>query len=271
MYNWRAVHSSMTLTAVNRTALITGASSGIGLELAKLFAADKYNLILVARDMPALQRVAKELSAAHSVECTVIALDLSAVGAAEKLAKQLGKQRIDVLVNNAGFGAAGPFAQADLANAEAMIAVNVTALTALTRLYLPQMIARKQGKILNVASTAAFLPGPNMAVYYATKSYVLSFSQAISEETVGSGVTVTALCPGPTQTGFEKRAKTEHLPAFAKSGLATSQAVARIGYIGMQCGKRIVVPGTRNKFMTFMTRFIPRSTQARIVKKVQTK
>ncbi len=172
---------------------------------------------------------------------------------------------IDYLVNNAGFGTHGPFAESDLQSQLAMLQVNVVALTHLTRLVLPGMLARGSGRILNVASTAAFLPGPYMAVYYASKAYVLWFSEALASETAGSGVTVTALCPGPTRTEFQKRAGIGEAPLF-KGNLTSSVEVARIGYDAMMRGRSSVVAGLANKLSAFAIRFMPRSTLAAIAK-----
>ncbi|MEE9263354.1 MAG: SDR family oxidoreductase, partial [Vicinamibacteria bacterium] len=180
-----------------KTALVTGASSGIGRALAELLAKDKYDLVLVARREDRLQALQKEWSERYSIAVRVVAMDLAAHTSPPKLFDALEGNNIDVLINNAGFASYGPFARSNTANEMEIIQVNVTTLTHLTRLFLPQMIERGQGRIMNIASTAAFVPGPLMAVYYATKAYVLSFSEALAEELRGSGVTVTAYCPGP--------------------------------------------------------------------------
>ena len=195
-----------------QTALVTGASSGIGEELAKLAAADGCNLVLVARRQERLDALARDLSVAHGVSARVITADLANRAAPRRIAEELTKGRltIDILVNNAGLGIYGPFWERELGKELEVVQVNVVALTELTGLLLPGMISRKRGRILNVASTAAFQPGPWMAVYYATKAYVLSFSEAIAEELKGTGVTVTALCPGPTITEFQGAAGVRH-------------------------------------------------------------
>src|SRR6202790_2259799 len=195
----------------DQTALITGASGGIGYELAKLFARDHYNLVLVARSAERLRRVAEELQGRSGVAVKTVALDLAEASAPRSLFDQLQREgvAVDVLVNNAGFGSIGEFASIAEEEILGQISLNITAVTHLTRLFLPAMLARRHGKIMNVASTAAFQPGPLMAVYYATKAYVLSFSEALANETGGSGVTVTAVCPGPTATAFQKRAGME--------------------------------------------------------------
>ena len=253
---------------MQRTALITGASSGIGLELARLFAADKWDLALVARSEGKLNELAAELQSAHGVTARVIAADLAKPDAPAKIMEALRGVEIEALVNNAGFGLGGEFAKTDL-NAEIeMIQVNVTAVTHLTKLVLPAMVARRRGAILNVASTAAFQPGPLMAVYYATKAYVLSFSEAIADELRNSGVTVTALCPGPTDTGFASAAGTESTMLFKMKRPADSKSVARAGYDGMKSGKRIVIPGAANKLLAQSIRVSPRRLVTAIVRKM---
>ena len=252
-----------------QTALVTGASSGIGLDLARLLAKDKYNLILVARNADRLSAIAGELSSEHGIQARPLPLNLAEPGACDDLHRSIEALRIDVdvLVNNAGFGSHGPFSASDVNQELQMIQVNVVALTHLTRLFLPAMIARKSGKILNVASTAGFQPGPLMAVYYATKAYVLSFSEAIAAEVTGSGITVTTLCPGPTATDFHHRAKIENTPLF-KANTMSSATVAKIGYRGMLKGRRIVVPGMRNKLMVMSVRISPRRLVTAVTRKL---
>ncbi|HEY2323597.1 MAG TPA: SDR family oxidoreductase [Thermoanaerobaculia bacterium] len=253
---------------MQRTALITGASSGIGLELARLFAADKWDVALVARSEGKLTELATELQNAHGITARVIAADLAKPDASAKIMEALQGVEIEALVNNAGFGLGGEFAGTDL-NAELeMIQVNVTALTHLTKLVLPAMVARHRGAILNVASTAAFQPGPLMAVYYATKAYVLSFSEAIADELRNSGVTVTALCPGPTETGFAAVAGTGSSNLFTMMRPADSKSVARAGYEGMKSGKRVVIPGAKNKLLAQSIRVSPRRLVTTIVRKM---
>src|SRR5271154_4231612 len=197
------------MTADRKTALVTGASFGIGTEFARIFARESYNLVLVARTADKLRQLASELEKAHGTRSLILATDLTDPGASAYVLDQTTRSdiQIDVLVNNAGFGQYGKFAENDLEECLRQIQLNITTLTHLTRLYLPAMIERKTGKILNVASTAAFQPGPLMAVYYATKAYVLHFSEALANELNGTGVTVTCLCPGATVTEFHKRAK----------------------------------------------------------------
>ncbi|MCK6258258.1 SDR family oxidoreductase [Fictibacillus sp. KIGAM418] len=254
-----------------QTALITGASSGIGLELAKRFARDGYNVVLVARNEQRLQTLKQEL-AQFQVQCTVHVKDLSTYSEAEALFQELQQQQttVDFLVNNAGYGLFGEFTETDLQDELSMIDINIKALTTLTKLFLPGMKQRENGKILNVASTAAFQPGPLMAVYYATKAYVLSFSEALENEMKGSGVTVTALCPGPTKTGFESRANLGQSKLF-KSGVMDVERVANIGYEGLMKGKSIVIPGFKNRLLANSIRFIPRKWVTATVRNVQGK
>lgn len=199
-----------------KTALITGASSGIGLEFANLLAKDGYHVVLTARNEKRLSEIANELKAKHGVDVTVLAKDLSLTDAAEELTAEILAKgiEVDILINNAGFAAYGPFDETSWKDEKDMIQVNITALTTLTKQLLPGMIKRNRGKILNVASTAAFQPGPLMAVYYATKAYVLSFSEAIDYELSHTNVSVTALCPGATATNFEKEQALSHLDCF---------------------------------------------------------
>ena len=252
-----------------QTALITGASGGIGLDIAKLLAADGHNLILVARSAEILGGIASELKAKHKIDAIAVPIDLADPAAPEELFQLLQERGIgvDILVNNAGFGTHGLFAESDPAAELQMLQVNIVALAHLTRLFLPYMIANRSGRIMNVASTAAFQPGPFMAGYYASKAFVLSFSEAIASELQGSGVTVTALCPGPTDTGFQKRAGVEATPLF-KSNTMTSEAVARMGYRAMLKGKRVIVTGKKNKLLAFAARLAPRSLVTSIARKL---
>jgi uncharacterized protein len=256
-------------TPTGKFALITGASAGIGHDLAELFAADGHSLILIARSGDRLNKLAGELKQKHGVEVLVLARDLSVAGIAQDIFDAVGAKGIalEFLVNNAGFGSHGRFAEADVANELAILQVNIVALTHLTRLFLPGMLQRGSGKIMNVSSLAAFLPGPLMAVYYATKAYVLSFSEAIASEVSGSGVTVTCLCPGPTNTEFQVRAGVEKSRLFTTSAMA-SMPVSKIGYDAMMNGKRAVVAGFRNKIMALSTRFVPRRVAAAITRKL---
>ena len=249
--------------AATRTALITGASGGIGEEFARLLAADGYRLVLVARREDTLNELAKVLGDSHRV----VAADLSIRGEAERVAVEAGP--VDVLINNAGHADFGPFAEADLAKTVGMLELNVVSLTVLTRLVVEGMVERGEGRILNVASTAAFQPGPLMSVYYATKAYVLSFTEALAEELRGTNVTATALCPGPTASGFQARAEMESSRLVKGRTLAQAGDVARIGYRAMQRGDVVVVPGLRNKIFASSVRFTPRPVLRRVVHRLQ--
>jgi len=253
------------------TALITGASSGIGLELARVFAENGHDLVLVARSEDKLQTLGTELQSRGRIRAHVIGSDLSAPGAVQALVDRVAALgvEIEVLVNNAGYGVYGAFLETPLDAELAMIQLNVVALTELTKRMLPPMVARKRGRILNVASTAAFLPGPLMAVYYATKAYVLSFSEAIANELEGSGVTVTALCPGPTASGFQAAAKLEESKLVAGRTLMSSREVARAGYEALMRGRRVFVPGLTNKVTAQLPRLFPRSVITKVVRNVQ--
>lgn len=248
-----------------RTALISGASGGIGYELSKLFAADGYNLVLVARSEQKLEEIAANLSKTYGVNAVALAKDLSDPASPDEVFAALETQSttIDVLVNNAGFGVHGPFAETDLAEELSMLQLNAVSLTHLTKLFLPGMIERGWGRILNVGSTGSFQPGPLMAVYCASKAYVLNFSEAIGEELKGTGVSVTALCPGVTRTGFQTRAHTEST-LLVRSGSMSAKEVAEIGYKALMRGKRVVVPGLMNWLVAFSVRFTPRSLVAHL-------
>jgi uncharacterized protein len=257
----------------NKVVLITGASNGIGYELARLFAKKKYSLVLVSSDEEKLNKAAKNIKDEFDTFVKVIVKDLRKINSAKEIYKELNKEtiKINILVNNAGFGLFGKFDDTNLEKEIDMIQVNNISLTQLTKLFLKDMIERKDGKILNVASTAAFQPGPLMAVYYATKSYVLSFSEALAEELKGTGVSVTTLCPGPTKTGFEKRADLEDSKLFKSIKVMESKDVARIGYEGLMKNKRVVIPGFTNNVMANAPRFVPRNFVTSAVKKVQEK
>ncbi len=258
------------MAETRQTALVTGASSGIGLEICRALAEQGFDLILVARNEAKLAELAGELAEQHPIDAKPFAADLTQPGAAQQIYDKLASQatHVDVLVNNAGFGAHGAFVELALQRQLDMIAVNITALTALTRLFLPNMRARRRGRILNVASTAAFQPGPNMAVYYASKSYVLSFSEALAEELTGSGVSVTCLCPGPTKTAFATGAEMEGSLLFRLLP-SDARGVARQGVAAMLAGKRLIVPGILNKVMAFSVRLTPRPLILKIVKRLQ--
>jgi hypothetical protein len=241
------------------TVLITGASSGIGLELARCFAAEGCRVVLTARNETALRELADELSAAHGVSAIVLPCDLAQPDAPEQLAQacRQGDLVIDVLVNNAGFGAHGPVSEIPLERQREMVQLNTATLMELSRRFLPGMLERGRGGVLNVASTAAFQPGPRMAVYFATKAFVLSFTEALAEELSGTGVAASCLCPGPTETGFISAADMHDSRLF-RLGMMTAQAVARAGHRGFRRGKVVVIPGLGNKAGTWLVRFAPR-------------
>src|SRR5580692_817201 len=241
------------------TVLITGASGGIGYEFAKLFARDHHHLVLVARGADKLAQIATELQA-HGVTVKTIALDLAAPPAPRFLFDQLQREAVivDILINNAGFGTFGEFAQIPEDEILGQIDLNIRALTELTRLFLPAMVKRRSGRIMNVASTAAFQPGPLMAVYYATKAYVLSFSEAIANELRHSGVTVTCFCPGATHTGFAKRAGTEKSRLFKQLGAMDADKVALDGYRALMEGRTVAISGVHNWVVAQSNRFAPR-------------
>jgi len=253
-----------------KTALITGASFGIGLEFSRIFAREGYNLILVARSADRLRQLASELEKAHGIRSLILAADLTQPGAPAYVLDQTTRAdiQIDVLVNNAGFGQYGFFAGNDLEDCLRQIQLNVTTLTHLTRLYLPAMIERKTGGILNVASTAAFQPGPLMAVYFATKAYVLHFSEALANELNGTGVTVTCLCPGPTATEFQERAKATGVNLM-KFGVMDARTVAEDGYRALIARKPVAISGFRNWLLAQSVRFAPRHLATTIARKTQ--
>jgi uncharacterized protein len=250
-------------------ALITGASSGIGLDLAKLFAQGGHDLVLVARNEEALRAAAAECEKV-GVKAQVLAKDLSNSNAAQEIFDELSARGIvvEVLVNNAGFGTHGLFVRSKLEDEVGMIQVNIVALIQLTRLFLPQMVSRKSGKIMNVGSMAGFVPGPYMSVYYATKAFVLSHSIALAQEVERSGVIVSALCPGPTKTDFQRRAKIAESKLFKTPRSMTSMDVAKAGYEGLMAGKLIVVPGLSNKVIRVASKLAPRRMLARIAGKM---
>jgi uncharacterized protein len=253
---------------MNEWALITGASSGIGLELARLFAADKFNVVLVARNKARLWELADELQRDHGIQTKVLVQDLSESGAAQKIVTAVADTPISLLVNNAGFGFYGPFAESDLAKQTSMMQVNMTALVELTYLFLKPMLARSSGRILNVASTAAFQPGPWINVYYASKAFVHNFSYALADEIEGSGVTVTTLCPGTTHTDFFKRGNfgNERAPFTMDA-----RTVAVAGYRGVLRGKRVVIPGWQNKIASALAKRLPLAITSAIVRRIHRK
>lgn len=254
-----------------QTALVTGGSGGIGFEIAKVLARTGFDLVLVARKRDTLEAAAGQLEGKFGVRVQVYAADLRRPDAPQEIFDFLHNENlpIEVLVNNAGFGLGGEFADTKLQRELEMIQVNISALTHLTKLFLPAMIKRKSGRVLNVASTAAFQPGPLMAVYYATKAYVLSFSQALAEEVRDTGVTVTVLCPGPTATDFAASAEVGSSRLFSAFGLAQPDDVAEFGVAAMMHGRRIAIPGIKNKIVAQSSRFAPRAIMTKLSRMAQ--
>ena len=245
---------------LKKTAVITGASSGIGLELARLIAADGYNLIVTARRADRLQQLAEELKSLHDTTVSIIEMDIAKPFAGDSLWQAILSitPDVDILVNNAGFGEASSFADESTENIERMIHLNISTLTSLTRQILPGMIKRESGRILNVASLAGFQPGgPGMSVYYASKSYVLSFSRSIRRELSGTGVSVTTLCPGATQTEFEETANAQGTRLFNLAKPMDAKAVAIAGYRGLVRGCGVVIPGLMNKVLAYSVKISP--------------
>jgi short-subunit dehydrogenase len=253
------------------TAIVTGATSGIGLALSALLASKGYALVLVARDERSLDEVAARLAAEHAVEVTVIAADLAGAGGAATVAERVASLRITphVLVNNAGRGVYGPFLETPLESELEMIHLNVVALTELTKRLLPSMVARRRGMILNLASIASFIPGPLMAVYYATKAYVLSFGESLAHELEGTGVTITTLCPPPTRSGFQAIARMEASRLVKGKALYSPDVIARAGYAGMIAGRRVVIPGFLNWLSVRLAPLVPRRRLAAYVARRQ--
>jgi short-subunit dehydrogenase len=257
---------------MSKAALITGASSGIGLELAKIFAGDKHDLVLVARSGDKLNELATELRK-ENIRVEVIVADLSLPNAAQDLFNAVQQKNIAIqfLVNNAGFGDFGFFTEANWKKTERMINVNITALTHLTHLFLPPMIKNGYGRVLNLASTAAFQPGPLMSVYYATKAYVLHFSEAIGNELKDTEVRVTALCPGATESGFQSASNMEESRLVKGRKLPTAKEVAEYGYKAMMKGKAVAIPGVFNYLLAQSPRFTPRALVVKVARMIQEK
>jgi hypothetical protein len=260
-----------TRPGAGQTALITGASGGIGVDLAECFARDGYDVIVTARSEPQLQAVAARLAAEFAVTATPFACDLGTPGGGQKLADAIKARglTVDVLVNNAGYGHAGALTASDLQIQLGMIDLNDRALVELTHLFWDGMVARRRGGVLNVASTAAFQPGPLMAVYYASKAFVLSFSEAMWEEARDTGLRVSCLCPGPTVSGFRARAGTGRTRLATASTAVPSKPVAEAGYRAWRDNQRVVVTGARNKVMSVLARMLPRTTVLRMVRNIQ--
>lgn len=252
-------------------ALITGASLGLGAEFARLFAANGHDLVLTARSRDRLESIRREIEGLHGASVRIIVADLEDPGAPRAIFAEIAAAgiEIDALVNNAGFGKYGFFHESDGDEALRMIRVNVSALVQLTRLFLDGMVARRRGRILNVASTAAFQPGPMQPVYYASKAFVLSFTEAIANELRGTGVTATALCPGPVPTGFQERANVGELRGLRLMMRTSPEEVVRAGFDGMVKGKTVVIPGTLNKVLVLLVRLSPRNLVTAAVRRLQ--
>jgi len=249
------------------TVLITGASSGIGLAFAKVFAQEGHDLVLVARRRERLEAIKTEIESTTGRDVLVVIEDLSLDGSAQRLVSALGNKQIDVLVNNAGSGDTGLFAETSLEKTQSMMQLNMSSLVALTRLLLPSMIERGKGGVLNVASIAAFVPGPTMSVYFASKAFVLSFSEALANELHGSGVSVTTVCPGATSTEFDRQAGTYWGDDYHK-GLPTAQVVAEFGYKAFVQGKQLAIHGQKNRLLLLLARFLPHALIANVVRKM---
>jgi short-subunit dehydrogenase len=255
---------------MKNTALITGASNGIGLEVAKVHASKGGDLVLVARNKLKLDEIKTELEKQYKISVLTIGKDLSLPDAAKEIYDETNKQNIqvDYLINNAGFGDFGMFAETDWNKELQMINLNITTLTLFTKLYLQDMLKRRSGKIMNVASTAAFQSGPTMAVYCATKAYVLSFTEAVSNEVSDKGITITALCPGATETGFQVAGAMQESELFKGKKLSTAKEVAEYGYASMIKGKTVAIHGMMNYLMSNSTRFIPRAAVLKVSRKL---
>ena len=258
---------------MNKTALITGASAGIGLEFAKIFAKEKHDLVITARNKTKLNELADEIKTKNNVNVKVIAKDLSKQNAGEEIFNELKNENIitDVLINNAGFGVFDNYWNIELQDEKDMLQVNIMALTELTNLFAKDMVNRSGGKILNVASTAAFQPGPTMAGYYASKAFVLSYSQAVDFELRKKGVQVSTLCPGPTITEFQIRANMEDLNLFKKGFTMSAEKVAQIGYYGLMKGKPVIIAGAMNKISAMSSKISPAKVSMKIVNWLQSK
>lgn len=251
--------------------LITGASTGIGYELAKLFAKDRHNLILVARDEGKLETAKNELSK-YNVEVKILSLDLSKSEDIQSLFNyvEMNKLNVDILVNNAGIGTFGDFSEIEWVKEEALIDINIKALTKLTKYFLPKIIECKNGGILNVASTAAFCSGPRMAAYYASKAYVLNLTEAIYEECKDSGIKISCLCPGPVKTTFQDKAGIKKSES-AKKYLMDAEEVAKVSYKDFKKGKLIIIPGMKNKLLVIGNKLLPRRISRKIILKTNKK
>ncbi len=254
----------------NETVLITGASWGFGYELAKKFAQDGYNLVLVARSEDRLNEIAKDFEPKYGIKVSVLAKDLFSPSAPDEIHQQMldDNTQIDVLVNNAGFGTYGQFSEIETEKDLNLVQLNVVVVTHMTKLFLKDMIARKQGRILNVASMAAYLPGPYMATYFASKSYVKSFTESVNEEVKGSGVSLMALCPGVAATKFQETAENEKalIGGTIDALVMSAEDVIDGAYADFQKGKSLSIPGASNKLMSYFVPFLPTSLMLKAIK-----
>ncbi len=258
-------------TKVTKTALVTGAASGLGFELALLLAKDAYNLILLDIDSEKLEAAKIQILKNHQIEITILVKDLSGIDIAEEVYNETRHIPIDVLINNAGFGVFGLFCETDWKRESQMLHLHVLTTTQLIKLLLPDMMARGSGKILNVSSLAAFQPGPMMALYYASKAYLLSFSQAIANELIGTGVSVTVLCPGPTKTAFQHVVSEDCEDNKIGFNMACPKKVATYGYKAMHRGTTVAIPGLFNKFLSILPRMLTRKRATKIMRTIQDK
>ncbi|OUR99332.1 short-chain dehydrogenase [Flavobacteriales bacterium 33_180_T64] len=254
-----------------KTALVTGAASGLGFELALLLAKDTYNLILIDIDSKKLERAKTNILKGYNTQITLLVKDLSQVNIANEIYNDIKTTTIDVIINNAGFGLFGTFTNTDWERESQMLHLHILTTTHLIKLILPDMVKRGSGKILNLSSLAAFQPGPLMALYYASKAYLLSFSQAIANELKGTGVSVTALCPGPTKTSFQEVVSQECAENKIAFNMACPKQVAAYGYKAMQNGKVVAIPGLFNKFLSILPRMLTRNRTTKIVRQIQNK
>jgi short-subunit dehydrogenase len=260
------------LNTSSKTALVTGAASGLGFELSLLLAADDYDLILVDINKENLENARASLAKDYRTSIKMIEKDLSATNAAQELFDEIGNTQVDVLINNAGFGIYGTFNNTDWKRESDMLHLHVITTTHLTKLVLKGMLERGYGKILNMSSLAAFQPGPMMSLYYASKSYILSFSEAIANELIGTGVTVTALCPGQTDTSFQEVVSEGNCADNKISfNMGCAADVAKYGYKAMHKGKTVAVPGSFNKFLSKLPRFVSRKTATAVIRRIQDK
>lgn len=256
---------------MTRTALVTGAASGLGYELSLLLAKDGYNLILVDIDATNLEKVKFQMNNTYKSQVDILIKDLSKPNIATEIVNEIKPASIDVLVNNAGFGLFGTFSDTDWKRESDMLHLHILTTTHLTKLLLDGMLKQGSGKILNISSLAAFQPGPLMSIYYASKAYMLSFSEAIANELIGTGITVTALCPGPTRTEFQGVVSENTVSNKIGFNMACPSKVALYGYNAMKKGKTVAIPGKFNKFLSVLPRFLTRNRTTSIVRRIQDK